>query len=198
MRWVLGLLVAGFVFGGGAPAFASGVTQPIVTTPTTNAAGGRTKLVATFSTSATGALAAGQAITVQFPTGTGFSPGYNDSSIVVGGVEVGTCGGASGLTVTCAVAFGKAIAAGAAVTLTLNGLTNPPAGSPTLSVSTAADTDLVQSAPYTIGAAHPISTPTVAIANPTDAAGARTIYTIGFTTSSTGSLAYDDGARSSR
>src|SRR4051812_5245257 len=189
-RW-LGVLVVGFVLGGASPALASGVSTPDVTTPTTTAAGGRTKLVATFSTSTTGALTAGQAITVHFPDGTGFLPGYNDSSIVVGGAEVGSCGGASGTTLTCSVGFGKSIAASAAVTLTVNGVTNPPAGSPTLTVSTATDTAVVPSRPYTIDAAHPISTPAVSIASPSDAAGARTIYTIGFTTSSTGGLSYD-------
>src|SRR3954471_17816497 len=189
-RW-LGVLVVGFVLGGASPALASGVSTPDVTTPTTTAAGGRTKLVATFSTSTTGALAAGQAITVHFPDGTGFTPGYNDSSIVVGGAEVGSCGGASGTTLTCSVGFGKSIAASAAVTLTVNGVTNPPAGSPTLTVSTTTDTAVVPSTPYTIDAAHAITTPTVSIANPSDAAGARTIYAIGFTTSSTGALSYD-------
>src|SRR3954454_16726621 len=189
-RW-LGVLVVGFVLGGASPALASGVSTPDVTTPTTSAAGGRTKLVATFSTSTTGALAAGQAITVHFPDGTGFLPGYNDSSIVVGGVEVGSCGGASGTTLTCSVGFGKSIAATAAVTLTVNGVTNPPAGSPTLTVSTTTDTAVVPSTPYTIDAAHPITTPAVSIAEPTDAAGARTVYTIGFTTSSTGAMSYD-------
>src|SRR3954454_10231887 len=189
-RW-LGVLVVGFALGGASPALASGVSTPDVTTPTTTAAGGRTKLVATFSTSTTGALAAGQAITVHFPDGTGFTPGYNDSSIVVAGAEVGSCGGASGTTLTCSVGFGKSIAASAAVTLTVNGVTNPPAGSPTLTVSTTTDTAVVSSTPYTIDAAHPITTPAVSIAEPTDAAGARTVYTIGFTTSSTGAMSYD-------
>src|SRR4051812_4912382 len=130
-RW-LGVLVVGFVLGGASPALASGVSTPDVTTPTTTAAGGRTKLVATFSTSTTGALAAGQAITVHFPDGTGFTPGYNDSSIVVGGAEVGSCGGASGTTLTCSVGFGKSIAAGAAGAPTRNRGPKPPPGPPTL------------------------------------------------------------------
>ena len=166
-----------------------------ISTPTvsianpTDAAGGRTIYTIGFTTSSSGGLSydANSQIVLTFPAGTGFSPGYDDSSVVVGGVEVGNCGGASGTKVTCFIAFGKAIAASTPVTITLNGITNPGQGPQNLTVSTTSDPAPQQGA-YTVGAAHNISTPTVSIANPTDAAGARTIYTIGFTTSSSGGM----------
>src|SRR4051812_20358985 len=127
MRSWLGVLVAGFVLGGASPAFASSVTNLSVTTPTTNAVGARTDYRIGFT--ATTALPQSGTITLTFPTGTTFA-GYNRASVLLGATPVGTCGNANGLAITCTLFAGSSITAGAAVTVTLGGVTNPPARGP--------------------------------------------------------------------
>ena len=160
------------------------------TAPTT-AAGGQTVYVIGFTTSATGGIsrAANSTITLTVPAGTTFG-GYNGSSIAVGGTSVGNCGGANTqtLTIACTLFTGQAIAAGTAATITLNGITNPGAGSPVVTVSTTSDPSAVQSAPFSVVAANPVSGVSVDNTAPTTAAGGQTIYTIGFTVSATGGL----------
>jgi hypothetical protein len=158
------------------------------TTPTT-AAGARTVYVVTFTASATGALsnAANSQITLAFPAGTTFG-GYNASSIVdpaAGTTSIGSCGGASGTTLTCGLFGGKAIPAGHTVQVTVNGLANPPA-SGTVSVSTTSDTGATPG--FAVAAANPIGSLAVSNTTPTAAAGARTVYVVTFTASATGAL----------
>jgi len=169
-----------------------------ISTPTvsiadpTDAAGARTIYTIGFTTSSSGKLsyAGNSEIYVTFPVGTGFSPGYDDSAIVVGGVEVGTCGSPDvNRRVTCFMGFNQSIAANTAVTVVFNGLTNPAQGPQTLTVSTTSD-PTAQTGSYTVSAAHQISAPTVSIADPTNVEGARTVYSIGFTTSPSGKLSY--------
>ena len=115
-----------------------------------------------FSVSATGGLAstANSAITLTFPTGTGFA-GYRGSSVVdtTTGLAVGNCGGPSGEVLVCHLfggsvvngATGPKVAHGDSVGVVLSGLANPSsAGRDTLLVSTTSDTRAVGSASYLV------------------------------------------------
>src|SRR5438270_893236 len=80
------------------------------------------------------------------------------------------------------------------VTVTVDGVTNPPAGSPTLTVSTTSDTQNT-SGPYTIVANNPVGTPSVTVSPPSNATGAKTEYVVTFATSSTGGLSNAAGSQ---
>ena len=58
---------------------------------------------------------------------------------------------------TCYVDSGDTVGAAATVTATLNGVTNPRAGSPTLAVSTSSDVTPATSPTYTVTAARSVS-----------------------------------------
>ena len=58
---------------------------------------------------------------------------------------------------TCYVYSGDTVGASTTVTATLCGVTNPPAGAPTLDVSTSSDVTPVTSPTYTVTAAQPVS-----------------------------------------
>ena len=68
-------------------------------------------------------------------------------------------------TVTCYVDSGDTVGASTTVTATLTGVTNPPAGSPTLAVSTTSDVTPVTSPSYTVTAARSVSQPAVSLSN---------------------------------
>ena len=170
----------------------SGVTVDNATP--TRAAGGRTVYVVGFTTSTTGGLAyaANSVITLKFPGGTSFA-GYSGTRVedtTAGSADIGYCdSGDATLTVHCFLDFGQAIGPSHGVKITLNGITNPStAGGVT--VSTTSDTQPLTSAPVTLDGSNPLTQPTVDYAAPTDAAGGRTVYAIGFRTSATGGLAY--------
>ncbi len=186
---IAALIVMG-AFAGSAQAAA--VTGLTVDPLTPSAAGGaRTDYVIHFSTSRTGALAAGQHITITLPTNTSVRTVIN-TSVTVGATQVGSCGiGSADNIEICTIFQGQSIAAGTAVTVELDGVTNPPASpagaQQTLSVTTDTDTTTAQ-ANYSVVAGGSVSQPTVTNSPPTSAAGGRTVYTIGFTTSSTGGM----------
>jgi hypothetical protein len=184
MRWMLGLLVAGLLWGG-APAYASSVTNLSVATPTTSAFGARSDYVIGFTTTA--ALPQSGTITLTLPTGTTFG-GYNTASVKLGTTPVGTCGNPaqSTTTITCTLSSQQSIAAGVAVTVTLGGITNAGA-SGLLTAKTSTDTTDATVA-VTLVTPHSVTNVTAANSPPSNAAGARTQYVVGFTTSSTGGL----------
>ena len=106
-----------------------------------------------LKTSASGGLlgSAGSSISIAFPSGTVLT-GVTGSQIMVGTTQVGTCGAPSGTSVACGIFNGSAVAASTAVTVTLNGVTNPAtAAVDTAAVSTTSDT--VKNATYCIVAA---------------------------------------------
>ena len=155
-----------------------------------------------FETSSTGELdgTAGSTVTIALPANTGLGSFDNGSSspLDVGATQVGYCEATdtstSTPTVTCSVYSGDTIGASTMVTATLNGVTNPPLGSPTLAVSTTSDVTPVTSPPYTVTAAQSVSGVGVSHQPPTSAAGGLTTYVVSFETSSTGEL---DGAAGS-
>ena len=172
----------------------SGVGVPI--TPPTSAAGGLTTYAVSFTTSSTGALdgTTGSTVTIALPANTGLgSFNYGSTSpLDVGSTPVGYCDptdtSAGTPTVTCYVSSGDTVAASTTVTATLNGVTNPAAGSPTLDVSTSSDVTPVTSPAYTVTGARSVSGVGVTVSPPTSAAGGLTTYAVTFTTSSTGAL----------
>ena len=90
--------------------------------------------------------------------------------------------------IQCSLFSSNTIGAGHNVTITFNGITNPPTASADkrTTVSTTSDPQPVDSAQFTVVAASPITLVTVDNTNPSRAAGARTQYVVGFTTSATG------------
>ena len=145
-----------------------------------------------FATSATGALAQGQHVTITLPMSS------NTTTIVnavvtdtTSNTQVGTCGVSSQTVEVCTISSGKSVNAGDQVTVELDGVTNPPqlptGGQQELFVVTDTDT-VTANAFYTVGPAGSLSTPSVVNSSPSSAAGARTDYVITFTTSGTGGM----------
>src|SRR3954452_11474595 len=173
----------------------------VVVDPTnpSNAAGARTIYAISFTTGPLGGLSAANSdhITITFPAGTDLSNVLNSQvfdTTTAPGTAIGNCG-FSGTTATCGLFNGQSIAAGDAVKVAVNGATSPGAGSKTLTVSTTAEPLSVVSAAYTIVAASPVTNVTVDPATPSNAAGARTIYTIAFKASATGGLSQPANSR---
>ena len=96
----------------------------------------------------------------------------------------------TGQVFSCGLSGGRSIPSGDSVSVELDGITNPTtaATNKTLTVSTTSDLPNVTSAAYTVDPGQQITQPTVTVKPPSSAAGARTVYTIAFTTSSTGGL----------
>ena len=194
---ILLAVTTGLVVTPGIAQAATGVSNVTVgISPPTSAAGGLTTYAVSFTTSSAGALdgTAGDTVTIALPVNTGLGS-FNDgttSSLDVGATQDGYCAATdtstSTPTVTCYVYGGDTIAASTTVTATLIGVTNPPAGSPTLDVSTTSDVTPVTSPSYTVTAARSVSGVGVTISPPTSAAGGLTTYAVSFTTSSTGGL----------
>ena len=132
-----------------------------------------------FTTSSTGSLDgnAGDTVTIALPVNTGLDS-LNDvdtSTLDVGSSQVGDCEATdtstSTPTVTCTVYGGYTVPASTTATATLTGVTNPPAGSPTLAVSTTSDVTPVTSSTYTVTGDRSVSAVGVDITSPTSAAG---------------------------
>ena len=184
----------------------AGVAQASsVSTPTVNntspspAAGAKTVYTVAFTTSANGALSAAvnDQITIGFPATTDLS-GLVGSSVKVAGnnSSIGSCFHASGTqNAVCQLGTGQTIAPNTAVTIEIDGVINPTSvngagsGFTTLSVFTTKDADPSTSGRFQIQAVQQLSVTSVTDTPPSAAAGAKTIYTVGFTTTSTGGLA---------
>ena len=173
------------------------VTQVSVTdSPPSAAASARTIYKVSFTTSSTGGLsgAAGSTITITFPTGTGLSNLSDDfvTDTTSGQRVGGDCNNdvnENGLVETCFIFSGNTVAAGDAITVELDGVTNPPTTSTqdTVAVFTSSDTSAT-STPYTTVGSNPVASASVTDSPPSAAASARTTYKVSFTTSSTGAL----------
>jgi hypothetical protein len=165
-----------------------------------DAAGARTRYIVRFETSSTGGLAANanSRIRVTFPAGTTFA-GYTNGSVRdlnAPETSVGSCGGPSGLRIECSLLAGASVPGGHELELAFNGITNPPAASSLwVTVSTTSDTEAIDSLPFSVVEASPLSGLSVNNSIPSRAAGARTQYMVLFTTSETGALANDANSR---
>ncbi len=196
------LLTMGLLIYGLAPE-ASAQSVSSVTAPTlSSTAAGATSVEYNsigFTVSATGAMAAtGSSVTVATPAGTVLTNGCD--SIVrddTTAQQVG-CGGVlsnSNATLTININNNQPVNANDHLTVTLKRVTNPAAGTYSLSVSTSADTTPAGSMPYTITAgSRSVSAVTAPVLNTTAAGATGVEYnTIGFNVSATGALSYDGG-----
>jgi hypothetical protein len=178
----------------------SGPSQPVADltaadAPPTTAAGGQSAYTVGFTTSATGALSgnAGSTISLGLPAGTGLGS-LGSTTVRAAGTQVGTCAQqGNATTLSCAISGGDSVGASTPVTVTLDGVTNPPAGSYTLNASTSSDTTVATSPAYSVTEAQSVSSPSVDLSSVVSAATGVT-YTVGFTTSSTGALSGNAGS----
>jgi hypothetical protein len=178
-----------------------------VSTPTvsianpSSATGAQTRYVVTFNVSeATGGMSsdAGSQMTVTLPPDTG-TDGWQGGTVhdVTRNVDVGTCGEPDANRVsTCGFFSNSFVNAGDQLQLTLRGLTNGPAGSgKQVSVSTTSDVPTVSSGGFTIDPRQQLTKPTVSIANPSPATGARTRYVVTFSVSTSGGMSAEAGSQ---
>ena len=133
----------------------SHTSEPIVENSSPSSApGAPTVYSIAFTTSPTGGLSnsAGSEIAVALPAGTGLESLLNSTvTDTTTRQQVGYCNERVATTERCYL-YGT-IAAGDAVTVELDGITNPPTTTPeTLQVSTTSDTVAATSAPYGVGA----------------------------------------------
>lgn len=168
--------------------FGSAVTS-VTLSPSSYAAGGRTSWGVGFRTSPTGALASGDTITISAPAGTTFPSAAADYA--VDGVTVTATPVVGNGTVTIATPVDVAQASAGSVSIT--GVTNPPAGdypAGQFSVATVADAAGVdQGIPFTFSG----SVTSVILSPSSRQGGARASWDVGFTTSSSGALTAGSG-----
>ncbi len=177
----------------GSTAFAAtSVISPTGPSPSPATAGASSLYTIGFTTSSTGALVSGSGtITLAGPTGTVFPS--SASAYTVNGIAVSVAPSLSNSNATATITTPTAIGDSANVTVVANGVTNPPAGTYTVAVSTSADTAPVNTSPSYIISSVATSVSNVTGPSPSgpqsNYAGDQSIYTIGFKTSSTGALA---------
>jgi hypothetical protein len=164
-------------------------------TPASTAASATTDWTIGFTTSSTGALPyPDSTVTVTFPTGTtlGSFQGGTVTDTTTGDPLSDDCSDAGGTTVVCTLNEGGSVNAGDGLSVDLTDVTLPTTtGSSTLLVSTSADTKAATAA-FTVTPAQAVSNLST---NPAStAAGAKTDWTVGFNTSSTGVLPYSGSA----
>ena len=157
-----------------------------------DAGGARTDYVIHFSTSATGALGAGQHITITFPMS-------SNTTTIVNAVVTDTrraprsAPAASARRPSRSAPSPPARASLTETTSRSSSTASPirrrirPAASSSCRLSPTADT-VTAGTFYTVGPASSVSTPSVVNSSPSTAAGARTDYVITFNTSSTGGM----------
>jgi hypothetical protein len=177
------------------------ITQPSVAIDDPSAAGGaRTRYVVDFKLSSSGGMSAeaGSEITLTLPPGTG-TGGWMGGTVhdVTAKRDVGTCVKPDAkLVSTCGFFSASSVAAGDELQLILRGLENgDPGTGKTVTVRTTSDLPVVTSSGFEIVKGAAVSTPTVSIADPSAAAGARTRYVIDFTLSDTGGMSADANSR---
>ncbi len=174
------------------PTAVTGVSAAANTTTTA----GATKVTYTvgFTPSANGGLAAGQGlITLTAPAGTLLvRDDFYLTNLTT--TQEGYASVVSGLgTNTVVLRTNTAINGGNDVRIVIKGVTNPAAGSKTLSVATTSDVTPAVSAPYDITAGPTsIGVPLVTLSS-TTAAATQITYTINFSVSATGGLAPGQG-----
>ncbi len=165
------------------------VSNPSGPSPNPGAPSVASTYTVSFTTSAAGALAAGTGtITLSVSSSnTSFPP--SASAYTVNGTPVTAApsgGNTNGITLTTPVSISNATS----VTVVITGVTNPSKGSYQMAVSTSSDTFIAYTANYPIGSSvSAVSGPSPTTNTP----GTSANYTIGFTTSASGSLAANSG-----
>jgi hypothetical protein len=171
------------------------------------AAGARAvyKIGFTAATTLTSSAQGTGTITVGFPTGTDltgvFSINITDTTtgLLVGNSCTHSAAGVPP-TETCSIFNGSTVHPGDAITVTLDQVVNPSTtvANPTVSVFTSSETTAVASSAtpnYRVVGQNPITNVTADNSSVTQATGARAVYKIGFTASSTGGLAGAAGSQ---
>ncbi len=172
-----------------APGASASVSNVMVSQGISSATSARASYTVGFT--ATGGMAAGDTVTINFPTGTGLNSQQSSSIVDVtnSNTQVGTCSNSATTTVNCSTT--AAVTSGDTVSVMINGVINPAsavAGN-TVSVSTTADPGAVQSSnTYAVTLANSVSNVTVS-QGISSATSARASYTVGFKTSGTGGMA---------
>ena len=180
----------------GASAASAATTVTGVTATVSNTTSSATNVIYTigFTTSSSGALTATSGtITVSGPTGTVLPS--TASSYTVNPAGAGAVAASSVTTInsgtTAIITTPVAVGNSTAVSLVIAGVTNPPSGTYTVSLATSSDTTLATSTPsFTVGS----SVSSVTGPSPSNATLSQpSAYTVGFTTSATGSLVGGSG-----
>ena len=132
---------------------------------------------------------ANSAITITFPSGTDLTNVNSSEILTANNTNIGDCSESQpNLTATCQFFSNETVGASTPLTIQLGGVTNTTnTGTQNLSAQTTSDTS-PQSASFPVVANNPITKPSVTNTAPTDAAGARTVYSITFDTSTTGGM----------
>jgi len=164
-------------------------------TPSSTEVGAQVNWTVDLTTSSTGALPfySDSTVTMTLPAGSTFGTydTYGTSEIVdttTSGLVSSGCPVTSGTTVTCTINEGASVNAGDALAVTLDGVTNPPGTGPgSVSVSTSSDSSPVTKS---VTMTEPTAVTGVSATPTSTRAGAQADWTIGFTTSATGALAY--------
>src|ERR1700733_14978152 len=170
--------------------------------PPSTAAGALTVYTVGFTTSTPGGglTPANGQITITLPETSNATTmiGSQVNDVTSGKTGIGDCDSSSSLTITCSLFGGASIAAGDAVSVVLDGVTNAtrPSSNFSVAVSTSSDnTNAVDSTPkLTVSTVQSVATPSVTV-SPSAGAGALTSYTVTFATSSTGGLANASGSK---
>jgi len=157
------------------------------------AAGAKTRYVIDLHTNAALSSGAGDRFTLNFPAGTGLGQQW-DSTIKAGaGPDIGGCFAIDADSMECTIS--QPIPAGSDVEIIVAGLLNPSTiGSKTITAFSTAETTPVPSSSYTVTAAQAAALTTVALSDPSPAAGAKTTWALNLQTSSTGKLDYHAGS----
>ncbi|HXW33044.1 MAG TPA: hypothetical protein VEJ87_00575, partial [Acidimicrobiales bacterium] len=175
---------------------ASSVTQPSVSL--SSSVGGATGVTYNigFSTSSTGAIGAGGTITLLGPASTIWPSSSSDYALTDSTTPGGSFSSASGVTVLdngleVMISVPNPIRAGDQLQLAVSAVTNPGAGSQTLTLSTSGDLIGKASSAYSVTGAPTTATSvsSPAFSASTSAAGAEGVTeTVNFTTSASGEL----------
>ena len=110
-----------------------------------------------------------------------------DLTDTTAGTAVGYCSFSNTTTLTCSLNTGQTIPASHGISIELDGVTNPPAGTVNLSLATTSDLTTSTATSYTIGPAGHASQASVTLTSVAPSAQGIT-YTIAFATSNTGTL----------
>ena len=170
----------------------------ITDTPPSAAAGAKSVYTVGFTTSSTGGLsnAAGSQILITFPANTDLT-GLVGSSVAdtsVSTTAIGNCFRSAATVVTCTLFSGQSIGPSHTVSVVIDGVINAPTTrTKTISIDTTSDT--ASSNTFSIVGARPLSVTSITDTPPSAAAGAKSVYTVGFTTSSTGGLSNAAGSQ---
>jgi IPT/TIG domain len=165
----------------------------VTSTAPTDAASARTVYLVAFDTSPTGGMStlANSSITITFPSGTVLSNVNSSQILTADNTNIGSCSvSQANLTATCEFFNNETVEADTPLTVELGGVTNPPlnpTGGEPLHIQTTSDITPA-TGEFPVVSNNPVTNVSVTNTAPTDAAAARTVYSITFDTSSTGSM----------